>query len=327
MDDQHGGAAWQAPRARGLFALTFLLLLPAAFAPDARAAEAAGRVISSVGAVHATDAQGDERRLARDDEVLAGDTLTLGERAHAQIRMRDDALLDLESGSRFALERYIESPDGGSVVMRLLRGAMRTITGAIGDAPEDSYRVDTPVATIGIRGTQYALHHCGAGCANEGRAAGLYGRVDDGAVSASNDAASRVFRKKDYFYVAAIDTPPRAIVRPPEGILDGGAVSSGALADDSVHTVDATIDGTTELLGDTVEGSTGVLGDTAAGVGDLASGALDGDTDLETTLGDTGDLADDTLDDTREFADDTLDGGTDTLNDTVDDTTNLLGGD
>jgi hypothetical protein len=34
---------------------------------------------------------------------------------------------------------------------------MRTITGAIGKADRKTYRLDTAVATIGIRGTEYAV--------------------------------------------------------------------------------------------------------------------------------------------------------------------------
>lgn len=313
-----------------LVALTLLWAMPLA------AAEPAGRVISLVGTVRAADAEGDTRTLARGDAVHAGDTLTLGSRAHTQIRMRDDALIELEAGARFAIPVYSESADGGTAIMRLLRGAMRTISGAIGDGTGETYQVDTPVATIGIRGTEYALHYCNGGCASERREAGLYGRVDAGAVVARNDAARRVFREREYFHVAARDVAPREIVRPPQGILDGGAVSRGTLRGDDTgpagdladadldDALDSTNDGTGQTLRHTVEGTGNVVGDTLDAGADLAGDALDGDLDAGQTLDDTADLAGDTFDGTTDLADDTLDGAGDALGNTVDDTTDTL---
>jgi hypothetical protein len=49
-------------------------------------------------------------------------------------------------------------PDGSEKgFFSLLKGAMRTITGAIGKTDRKAYRLDTAVATIGIRGTEYAV--------------------------------------------------------------------------------------------------------------------------------------------------------------------------
>lgn len=329
---------------RGVPAVLLAVVL-LAWALPAAAAEPAGRVISLVGTVRVIDADGASRTLARGDAIHAGDTLTLGPRAHAQVRMRDDALIELEAGARFTIPVYSESADGASAVMRLLRGAMRTITGTVGDGPDETYQMDTPVATIGIRGTEYALHYCIGDCPDDNRDAGLYGRVDAGAVEVRNQAAQRVFRERQYFYVAAQDAAPREIVRPPAGILDGGAVSGGALRpgsdvdtgldSDLDTTVDGlsttlgnTVDSTGALLGDTVDGTVELTGDTLSGTGELAGDTLgdtlDGDLDVGQTLGDTVDLGGDTLSDTTDLADDTLDGAADSLDTTVDDTTNTI---
>lgn len=319
-----------------------LLALLLAWALPVAAAEPVGRAISLVGTVRVADADGGSRTLARGDAIHAGDTLTLGPRAHAQIRMQDDALIELEPGSRFAIPVYNESADGASAVMRLLRGAMRTITGTIGDGPDETYQMETPVATIGIRGTEYALHYCIGECPDKNRDAGLYGRVDAGAISVRNQAARRVFREREYFYVAAQDVAPQEIVRPPAGILDGGAVSGGALYPGSdvvdteldndlettvggvSSTLGNTVDSTGALLGDTVDGTVDLAGDTLSGAGELAGDTLDGDLDAGETLDDTVDLTGDTLGDTTDLADDTLDGAADSLDTTVDDTTNTV---
>ncbi|MEX2577275.1 MAG: FecR domain-containing protein [Halofilum sp. (in: g-proteobacteria)] len=340
-----GAASWM--RSVRWACIPVLLLI----AVHAAAAEPAGRVISIAGSVEATEADGPARALEHGDPVFAGETLVLGPSAHAQVRMRDDALLELEADTRFVIERYEPGADGGNVLMHLLRGAMRTITGAIGDPERERYRVNTPVATIGIRGTQYALHFCTRDCAGEERPAGLYGRVDAGAVAASNDAASRVFQRNQYFYVADTDVAPREIVRPPKGILDGGAVSSGELSSppDGALTGGDSLEGavgdTTEALGDTVTdvGTAtgdavgelgGAVGDTIGGsggeaIGSLSDGAGDGVGELSGGLGGSVEaLGDDDLDGSvdslTEGTGDTLDELTDGTDDALEDATDGL---
>ena len=44
----------------------------------------------------------------------------------------------------------------GTLLFNFIRGGMRTVSGAIGKVNRNNYRVQTPVATIGIRGTSYA---------------------------------------------------------------------------------------------------------------------------------------------------------------------------
>lgn len=48
---------------------------------------------------------------------------------------------------------------------RLLKGGFRAVSGVIGKTTRAEYRVNTPVATIGIRGTDYEVNLCDAACA------------------------------------------------------------------------------------------------------------------------------------------------------------------
>lgn len=50
---------------------------------------------------------------------------------------------------------------------RLLKGGFRTVSGLIGKANPQDYRVSTPVATIGIRGTDYYVYICDQACADD----------------------------------------------------------------------------------------------------------------------------------------------------------------
>jgi len=49
----------------------------------------------------------------------------------------------------------------------LLKGGFRSISGLIGKINHDEYQVTTPVATIGVRGTDYLVVICDASCATD----------------------------------------------------------------------------------------------------------------------------------------------------------------
>lgn len=338
MNDDHEGGPSRGARAWALPVLLLAALLLVS-PHGAAAAEAAGRLVSAVGEVRAIDADGVERLLERGDEVQVGDTVVVGSRSTAQLRMRDQALIDLEAESRFRIERYeYRDGDNDSAVMRFLRGALRTVTGAIGKKPDDTYRMETPVATIGVRGTQYALQLCDVRCAREDRPPGLYGRVDEGVISVTNRAASKLFERNEYFHVADRDVAPREIVSPPEGILDGGAVAAGDLQG---------LDGDLALEGDLLAGDDSLL---SLGGGLLENGGELVDTTLTNTLITTGNLldnggevvgstlegdvtgaagdlmgtTDDLLNDGGNLVEDSVSGVEETSDDLIDDTTGIL---
>ncbi|MDP3816756.1 FecR family protein [Pseudomonas sp.] len=134
-----------------LWLVLMLGLLPA------QAAEEAAQVILAHGA-QALGADGALRTLARRDRVFVGDTLSTAGNAMLQVRFVDKALLTLRENSQFRIETYTPPTDGGGqVLMHLVEGGFRTITGSIGKGSQDSYRVTTGAASIGIRGTHYEV--------------------------------------------------------------------------------------------------------------------------------------------------------------------------
>lgn len=128
-------------------------LVSAAFASEAGAA--AGRVDFVSGAVSVAGSDGLERALARGTELDSGDTVrTLDGRA--QIRFTDGSYVSLQPNTEFAIKEYrYEGKTDGSErgFFALARGAMRTVTGLVGRVNRDRYRITTPTATVGIRGT------------------------------------------------------------------------------------------------------------------------------------------------------------------------------
>lgn len=178
-------------------------------------------MIAVSGSVTAIGADRETRRtLAADDVVHPGEMLATGEAGRVQVRFNDDGLVALQPETRFEIERYTEASDdaGGSALMHLIEGALRTITGAISKGEEDHYELTTPVATLGVRGTEYSLDFCASNCAGVERRPGLYGRVADGEITVSTERGSGAFDAGEYFYVAGQATLPERISTPPQGL-------------------------------------------------------------------------------------------------------------
>ncbi len=126
---------------------------------SARAAELAGHIIMVKGDVTAQVAGGSRRSLKRRDEIYPSDTIRTSAGSRVQIRFIDNALLALQENSQLSIHAYQQADADGkgeTVLMELVEGGFRTLTGSIGKGNKEAYRVDTPVASIGIRGTLYS---------------------------------------------------------------------------------------------------------------------------------------------------------------------------
>ena len=130
-----------------------LALIGAAFAGQAQAS--AGRVEFAIGGATVSGPNGQQKPLAKGDEVNSGDVLRTTD-GRVQVRMADGAYISLQPNTEFGIKSYnYEGKTDGkeSAFYSLLKGAMRTVTGLIGRVNRDRYRIATPTATVGIRGT------------------------------------------------------------------------------------------------------------------------------------------------------------------------------
>lgn len=116
-----------------------------------------GIVILSKGQVSAVNIEGSTRELKRRSEIFEGETIATGANAKTQIRFIDNAILALRENSEIFIKEYHPQAEDveEKVFMELLEGGFRTITGSLGKSGEASYIVETPAASIGIRGTNY----------------------------------------------------------------------------------------------------------------------------------------------------------------------------
>jgi hypothetical protein len=131
-------------------------LISASLAATGTAAAApAARVDFTIGGVTVTGADGRSRPATKGLELESGDRIVTAA-GRAQLRFTDGAFVSLQPNTDFTIRdyHYDGKTDGTERgVFGLVRGALRTVTGAIGRVNRSAYRIQTPTATIGIRGT------------------------------------------------------------------------------------------------------------------------------------------------------------------------------
>ena len=131
-----------------LAALVLLYSLTADAAPI-------GKVILATGDVWRLSTEGREP-LRRHAPVQEGDHLLTGN-GNLTLRMEDNALIALQPDSELVIHQYRAASDTAEAAIRLelKQGNLRSRTGKIGQSAKHRYRLDTPFAALGIRGTDY----------------------------------------------------------------------------------------------------------------------------------------------------------------------------
>jgi hypothetical protein len=122
-----------------------------------------GKTLMSRGSVQATDSNTSQlRKLKRRSPVFDIDIVNTGAESLAQLRMDDGALIALKAQTQLKIEEYrFNRGEESAVVMELISGGLRTITGQI-KGNNANYKLKTPVGSIGIRGTHYEAEIIGS---------------------------------------------------------------------------------------------------------------------------------------------------------------------
>jgi hypothetical protein len=86
-----------------------------------------------------------------------GDELRTGADARLQVTFRDNTVLTLGENAEVVIDRYVFNPDQGigEAVLKAAGGAFRFATGQIKQLKQTKIEVSTPLANIGVRGTEF----------------------------------------------------------------------------------------------------------------------------------------------------------------------------
>ena len=205
----------------------------------------AGTSLFVYGNVQLKSAQGDLSNLNRGMDFDSGETIITGVNGRAQLQMKDGAIFDLKPDTEFLIEEYVYSPNTNTVTQavnvkedkgfyRLVRGGFRSISGLIGKKNKKNYRVKTPVATIGIRGTDYTVNLCETNCGELGK--GLYLSVAEGGVVLANDAGTLDIDFGNAAFVSGLTSAPVAISSTATASRSGDDAPEATFEKDAVDT-------------------------------------------------------------------------------------------
>ena len=138
--------------------LSVFLALLALFFTDL--ALAAGAVVTSTtGTVSVQTGQAAPRTLRTGDQVAQGDTVITGANSSTVLKFDDGQVVALTANSRMQVTNYAYNPqtESGNVLLSLVSGGMRAITGLIGRRAPSQVAYRAATATIGIRGTDVTI--------------------------------------------------------------------------------------------------------------------------------------------------------------------------
>jgi hypothetical protein len=109
------------------------------------------------------------RTLGKGLSLGEGDRLTTSAGATAIIKLNDGTRMTLRPNSEMVVQQYQYSQGAASnsMIMQLLRGGFRAITGLISKGAPNAAQIRTVTATVGIRGTDFDARLCGADCRAE----------------------------------------------------------------------------------------------------------------------------------------------------------------
>lgn len=198
-----GGGGWLTPQ------LVKSFLIPESAGQVAQAgppagSEPVGQVQVTSGSVAAQRVDGTRVTLREGDPIYQGDVVETGPDSTVNLIFVDDTTFTLGGDARLAIDEMVYNPETerGTSSLSILKGAFVFVSGQIAHADYTQMTINTPVATIGIRGTTVA---------GEVKAPGERSQftVIDGEIEVSTRVASVTLR--DEFattYVESFDSAP-----------------------------------------------------------------------------------------------------------------------
>jgi len=135
----------------------------------AASAQQAGEVEFSRGVGFAQSPGASPRTLGRGLELKEGDRLTTSDGGSAIIKLQDGTRMTVRPNTEMVISQfhYKEAAPDNSMLMQLVRGGFRAVTGLINKSSPNAARIQTSTATIGIRGTDFDARICHGECAKE----------------------------------------------------------------------------------------------------------------------------------------------------------------
>ena len=144
--------------------------------PAAASEQAVGQVSLVIGAARVIHLDGSSEALRRGASILVGDRVETSANGHVHVRFIDNGAVSIRPESVLEVQAYrfdAEKPQLNEVRLRMEQGTSRSISGAATEVDKNRFRLNTPIAAIGVRGTDFIV---------QTDATGVRATVADGAI-------------------------------------------------------------------------------------------------------------------------------------------------
>ncbi len=119
-----------------------------------------GEITFSLGKAYISAANGSSTVAARGMPIHAGDVIETSSGGHVHVRFIDNALMSVRPSSTLEIVRYdynAQNPQNSAVKLNLIEGVSRAVSGDAAKQARQNFRMNTPIAAIGVRGTDFAV--------------------------------------------------------------------------------------------------------------------------------------------------------------------------
>ena len=131
---------------------------------------------------------------------------TTGRDSIAIVKLSDGTRMTIRPNSVFRIDQYSQKSGSETFLLSMFKGGLRAITGLISKRNPDAFTLRTPVATVGIRGTDFSARICTDDCATEAE------RVAGGqASSPKENAVARLAFGKGVLTATSTDGKERVV--------------------------------------------------------------------------------------------------------------------
>lgn len=119
-----------------------------------------GQVVVAKGKVTSASDQRPITDLTKGSPIYKGDVLETVGRSFLVVKFNDGGKVVLRPDSRFEINEYNDTPGQEKEEFKLVKGALRAVTGAIGKNRPENVAFTASNTTMGIRGTTFVIKIC-----------------------------------------------------------------------------------------------------------------------------------------------------------------------
>jgi hypothetical protein len=132
---------------------------------SARAADDAIGIVKVATGETVVERGGETGAIVAGDSVFRHDALSTGEGSSLGVTFKDNTRVSLGPNSTYAVTEFTFEPaeEEYSFLTRLTRGTLLYVSGVIAKLAPETVAIETPTASIGVRGTRFLVRVGGEG--------------------------------------------------------------------------------------------------------------------------------------------------------------------